>query len=90
MKRGQWLVNHRHGWFERTQWWQSGTIVHLSTEPAQKLDKIDLTFSNTKQAYKSKRTYELFRGILVLTISQFDFIVQNHDKVRANTDSSFI
>ncbi|KAI2799457.1 hypothetical protein BLOT_011358 [Blomia tropicalis] len=81
MKRGQWLVNHRHGWFERTQWWQSGTIVHLSTEPARKLDKIDLTFSNTKQAYKSKRTYELFRGILVLTISQFDFIVQNHDKI---------
>lgn len=45
---------------------------------AKTVDTIDLTFRDTKQAYKSKTTYELLRAIFVLKISQFDIIVFNH------------
>ena len=56
----------------------------LSTE-TRKLDPLDLTFRNTKQAYKSKTTYELLRAIFVLKISQFDILVYNHAVVQCTT-----
>lgn len=53
-----------------------------STLPPRRLDPLDLTFRDTKQAYKSKTTYELLRAIFVLKLSQFDFIVFNNAMVR--------
>lgn len=44
-------------------------------------EKLDLTFSDTKEAYKSKRTSELIRACLVLKLSSFNYLVQNHEKV---------
>lgn len=44
-------------------------------------DKLDLTFTDTKEAYKSKKTSELIRAYLVLKLSSFDFLVLNHEKV---------
>ena len=41
-------------------------------------DEIDLTFRNTAQAFKSKRTSELIRAIIVLTLSKFDILVYNY------------
>ena len=60
------------------------SVRNLSTNNSsspRKLDQIDLTFRNTEQAYKSKTSFELFRAIVVLWVSQFDFIVYNHVKV---------
>lgn len=52
------------------------------TLPPRRLDPLDLTFRDTKQAYKSKTTYELLRAIFVLKISQFDYLVYNNAMVR--------
>jgi len=46
-----------------------------------KVDPLDLTFSNTKEAYKSKTTFELVRALLVLKLSSYGFLVNNHAKV---------
>ena len=45
------------------------------------VDPLDLTFSNTKEAYKSKTTWELMRALLVLKLSSYDFLINNHQKV---------
>lgn len=44
-------------------------------------DKLDLTFSDTEQAYRSKTTFELIRAIAILYVSSFDTLVFNHDMV---------
>lgn len=52
-------------------------------QPAQR-DKLDLTFNDTKNAYKSKRTSELVRAYIVLKLSSYDILVKNHKKVSSN------
>lgn len=47
-------------------------------------DPLDLTFSDTKQVYKSKTSYELARALVVLKLSSFDFLINNHKKVSLN------
>ena len=47
-------------------------------------EKLDLTFTNTKEAYKSKKMSDLIRACLVLKLSSFDYLVQNHEKVISN------
>ncbi|GFQ92962.1 uncharacterized protein TNCT_247951 [Trichonephila clavata] len=44
-------------------------------------DELDLSFENTKDAYKSKSTWELIRALTVLKLSTFDFLVENNQKV---------
>lgn len=44
-------------------------------------DPLDLTFSDTKQAFKSKTTLELLRGWFVLKLTTYDYLVYNHAKV---------
>lgn len=56
----------------------SSSTTTKATASAVKLDTIDLTFKDTEQAYKSKKTSELVRAILVLYISSFDVIINNH------------
>ncbi|GFT33109.1 uncharacterized protein TNCV_1264711 [Trichonephila clavipes] len=51
-------------------------------------DELDLSFENTKDAYKSKSTWELIRALTVLKLSTFDFLVENNQKV--NKNASFI
>ena len=40
-------------------------------------------FENHKEVYKSKTTRELVRAYLVFTLCSFDFLVNNHVKVRS-------
>ena len=44
-------------------------------------DELDLTFENTKDAYKSKTTWELMRALMVLKLTTIDYLVENHQKV---------
>ncbi|XP_013774417.1 proline dehydrogenase 1, mitochondrial-like [Limulus polyphemus] len=44
-------------------------------------DPLDLTFENTQAAYKSKKTWELVRGLLVLKLSSYPYLVENHEKL---------
>lgn len=59
---------------------QSTTPTTENDEP-RRIDPLDLTFHNTKQAYKSKKTSELLRAVFVLYLSQFDSLVFNHAKL---------
>ncbi|CAL1274052.1 unnamed protein product [Larinioides sclopetarius] len=44
-------------------------------------DALDLTFDNTKDAYKSKTTWELIRALMVLKLSTYDYLVDNNQKL---------
>ncbi|GIY73398.1 uncharacterized protein CDAR_493601 [Caerostris darwini] len=44
-------------------------------------DELDLKFENTKNAYKSKTTWELIRALMVLKLSSYDYLVENNQKV---------
>ncbi|VVC94400.1 unnamed protein product, partial [Leptidea sinapis] len=50
----------------------------LSTPPTSR-DDLDLTFSNSKEAFKSKKTSELVRAYLVYQICSINWIVENND-----------
>ncbi|KAK0398642.1 hypothetical protein QR680_002689 [Steinernema hermaphroditum] len=43
--------------------------------------KLDLTFENTKEAFKSKSNFDLIRGLVVLRLCTVDFLVQNNQKI---------
>lgn len=45
-------------------------------------DVLDLTFTDTRAAYKSKTNYELLRALIVLKLTSYDFLTRNHTKVR--------
>lgn len=57
------------------------SVASNSVLKKRKKDPLDLSFTNTKDAYKSKYTFELVRAYVVLTMSSFDFLVKNQDKV---------
>lgn len=40
--------------------------------------RLDLTFENTKEAFKSKTNFELIRGLLVLRLCSYESIVKNN------------
>lgn len=54
--------------------------VSSDTQKFQK-DELDLTFENTKDAYKSKTTWELLRAFLVLKLTTYDYLVENNQRV---------
>lgn len=71
--------------YNRKQWKSTsatvvGTETTDETEKFQK-DELDLTFENTKSAYKSKTTWELIRALTVLKLSTIDYLVENNQKV---------
>lgn len=59
--------------------------VHYTGTPGKtktmQLSKIDLTFSDTKEAYRSKTIYEIFRALLVLKLCQIDTLVEKNKQV---------
>lgn len=57
------------------------TVETTQTEKARLPDPLDLTFEDTKSAYKSKTTWELFRALLVLKLTKYDYLVENHQKL---------
>lgn len=60
---------------------QYNLMSHETEYHSQPKDPLDLTFSNTKEAYKSKTTSELIRALLVLKLSSYDVLINNHAKV---------
>ncbi|GFQ89963.1 proline dehydrogenase 1, mitochondrial [Trichonephila clavata] len=56
--------------------------IHRAESTPQR-DPLDLSFENTKDAFKSKTTWELFRAFLVLKLSTYSFLVENHEKLIA-------
>ena len=56
----------------------SGQASHGPEAPK---DPLDLSFSNTKEAYKSKATFELIRAWFVLKLSSYNFIIEHNAKV---------
>ncbi|KAE9553789.1 hypothetical protein FO519_003010 [Halicephalobus sp. NKZ332] len=52
-----------------------------SEEVERCFNKLDLSFTNTKEAFKSKTNYELLRALIVLKLCSFEFLVKNNDKV---------
>lgn len=49
--------------------------------PVYDREALDLSFEDTKKAFKSKTTLEIIRAILVLKLSTVDYLVENHHKV---------
>lgn len=60
----------------------------VSPVPKRRKDVLDLTFTNTKEAYKNKTSYELLRALVVLKLTSYDFVTNNHAKVRYITSFS--
>lgn len=52
-----------------------------SNVPVFNREDLDLSFEDTKKAFKSKTTWEIIRAILVLRLSTIDYLVLNHHKV---------
>ncbi|KAH9493345.1 hypothetical protein DERF_014097 [Dermatophagoides farinae] len=70
-------IHHHHHCHTRTL---SSTTTTTTTVGKNSIrDKLDLTFSDTEQAYRSKTTFELIRAIAILYVSSFDTLVFNHD-----------
>lgn len=57
------------------------TATHAAETEKFQRDELDLTFENTKNAYKSKTTWELIRALTVLKLTTFDYLVENNQKV---------
>jgi hypothetical protein len=59
--------------------------VTPSAEAIQEVDKcynkLDLTFENAREAFKSKTNFELFRALLVLRLCSMDFLVQQNQRI---------
>lgn len=56
-------------------------IQHEPQNVVLKKDKLDLSFNDTKKAYKSKSLRQLMRSYLVLGLCSSDFLVKNNEKL---------
>jgi hypothetical protein len=45
-------------------------------------DTLDLSFSDGRQAYRSKSTWEILRAYLVFKLCSINYLVENNDKVK--------
>jgi len=52
--------------------------------------KLDLTFEDSKTAFKSKTTLELMRGLLVFQLCSINFLIENQKPVNANELFKFL
>ncbi|CAF4885699.1 unnamed protein product [Pieris macdunnoughi] len=61
--------------------------IRVLSTSSQGKDDLDLTFSNPKDAFKSKKTSELIRAYFVYQICSINWIVENNDMVSKSTNS---
>lgn len=62
----------------------SQTLAHFRGEGhAPSGTDIHVDFEQTKEAYKSKGTAELLRGLLVLKLCSYDFLVDKNKEVKS-------
>lgn len=49
-------------------------------------DTLDLSFSDARQAYRSKSTWEILRAYIVFKLCSINYLVEHNDKVRLGFD----
>lgn len=70
----------------KTQYHCRQSHAHAVTKQEQAVsrpprDKIDLTFNDARQAFRSKSTWEILRAYLVFKLCSIDFIVQHNQRI---------
>ncbi|UYV61265.1 PRODH, partial [Cordylochernes scorpioides] len=60
---------------------QTAVKTSSNSEQTPQRDPLDLTFENTKAAFKSKTTSELIRALVVLRLCSFRFLIDNNEKL---------
>lgn len=59
-------------------------VNHHQLEPHEpNKTKLDLTFEDSKTAFKAKSNFELLRGYLVFQLCSFSFLIENQKKIMA-------
>ena len=53
----------------------------MISNPESNKPKLDLTFEDSKTAFKSKTTLELMRGLLVFQLCSINFLIENQKTV---------
>lgn len=66
---------------QQQQQQQQQKAASIEPENPYQLDRIDLSFNNTKDAYKSKRLSELIRNYLVLGLCSSSLLVKNNEQI---------
>uniref|UniRef100_A0AC34QTB5 Proline dehydrogenase n=1 Tax=Panagrolaimus sp. JU765 TaxID=591449 RepID=A0AC34QTB5_9BILA len=62
----------------------ASTAAQSTTDEVERcFNKLDLSFKNTKEAFKSKTNFELFRALIVLRLCTVNFLVQNNQRILA-------
>lgn len=74
--------DHRHHHHVQSQEiGQSSEEIKSRSTVAHQKNIIDLTFNNTKECFKSKKSSELMRAMIVLKLCSYPLLVDNHQKV---------
>uniref|UniRef100_A0A915DEH1 Proline dehydrogenase n=1 Tax=Ditylenchus dipsaci TaxID=166011 RepID=A0A915DEH1_9BILA len=59
----------------------SAASASLNKEVEECYNRLDLSFTNAKEAFKSKTNRDLFRGLLVFRLCTIDFLVQHNQRL---------
>ena len=62
-------------------------VSSIVANPDNNKPKLDLTFEDSKTAFKSKTTLELMRGLLVFQLCSINFLIENQKSVSFNYKS---
>ncbi|XP_015795278.1 proline dehydrogenase 1, mitochondrial isoform X2 [Tetranychus urticae] len=71
--------DHHHHHVQSQEIGQSSEEIKSRSTVAHQI--IDLTFNNTKECFKSKKSSELMRAMIVLKLCSYPLLVDNHQKL---------